>query len=130
MPDGASGEGEIARQIAERFPRSRNVRAAQHPVHTDVAGRRQRLSCPVRRRADDFHIGHGAGNLDAPVEFPQHLRRSAHVLEADVAQAEIGNEVQRLQAILHRLVAARKHEDKVHHASTDGLSPAMLDYQH
>ncbi len=114
MPNGPPGEGEIVRQIAQDFLRRGSVGASQNPVDTDVAGRRQRLARPVRRHADDFHVGHCSGHLDPPIKFPQDLCRSPHVLEADVAHPKVGHQLQGFETVLDCLIAAREHEDEIH----------------
>jgi hypothetical protein len=115
--------------VVERAPRERQVldRAArqdrehlldlgpaEQPIDADLAADPRRAQARLGRRAHDLHVARRAELPDPARQHGQHLGRDADVLEPDVREAHGADVVEDVEAIGHRLVRARQHEDEVH----------------
>ena len=90
------------------------IAAAQHAIDTEPPGDPRRLACRVSRKAHHLEIAGGARELDAVLERAEHLGFHAHILEADMAQAEIRDIVEHRETIADRAIARGHHENEVH----------------
>src|SRR6266702_488378 len=105
-----------------------NVGAAEQAVDADLARSLCRASGVGGRQADDFEITRRTGRLDASVEAIENIRTDADILEADMADAEIGYLIENLEAILDRQIVASQHEDEIHDgAQATRISATMID---
>ncbi len=114
------------RRAGDRSAHGRHVGAAEQAVYADLARPLGGAGGVGGRQADDFQIARCTRRLDPAVELVEHRGANADILEADMADTEIGDLIEDAEAVLDRQVVLRQHEDEIHGDPVDQVARRPL----
>ena len=65
-------------------------------------------------RADHLEVRDRTRTTNPIIQLSEDIGVDTNIFESDVADAEIDNSINNINAVLNRLIVAREHKDEIH----------------